>query len=122
MAYTGVLVTLSGIKILAGENVDATGMDDEHAVNLLVSMAEQNASLLGKYDFVANVGTLTALGKEVLAEYCGRSVAMSLIAFNTAGFSSLQEAEDMINIHLYRIRNIEKLISDQNYVKQITGV
>lgn len=122
MAFGGILCTLSGIKILAGENVDATGMDDEHAVNLLVGYTEQYLSLIGKYDFVANVATLTALGKEVLAEYCGRSVAMSLIAYNMNSFTTRIEAENMINIHLYRMKLIEKLISDQNYVKQITGV
>lgn len=121
MAFTGVLCTLSGIKVMAGENVDATGMD-ETFYNLLIGYAEQYLSLIGKYDFVANVSTLTTLGKEVLAEYCGRSVALSLIAYNMDSYTSRIEAEDMINIHLYRMKLIEKLISDQNYVKQITGV
>lgn len=121
MAYTGVLCSLSGILVMAGENVDATG-NTETNQNILVSYAEQYLSLIGKYDFVANVTTLTALGKEVLGEYCARSVAMSLIAYNMNSFTTRIEAEDMINIHLFRTNKIEKLIADQNYVKQITGV
>ena len=121
MAYTGTLTTLSGVLLMSGENVDATAII-EYNVNQAVGFAEQYLALIGKYDFVANVATLTALGKEVLSEYCARSAALSLIAYNLNSYTTRIEAEDMINIHLYRTKQIEQLLADQNYIKQITGV
>lgn len=123
MAFTGILTTISGIDLMSGANINATGATED-SKNILTAMAEQYLALIGNYDFVANVGSLTALGKEVLSEYCARSVAMSLVAYDGTAIStatSLIEAENRMTIHLYRMQLIEKLISDQNYVKRITG-
>lgn len=119
--YTGVLTTEAEIAIYAGASVGAA--DTEPNRNLLVAQAEEFLNLIGQYDFVTNVATLTALGKQVLSEYCARFVAIGLILNDTTGYlNTLIEAEDMVTFHNYRMQVIEKLISNQNYVKKLNGL
>ena|SRR3990167_2969052 len=118
MAYTGTLCTEAEINMYAGELVDATG-NTEANHNSSVGHAEANICLVGKYDFVTNFSSLNSITKKILAEYCARSSAISMIAYNTAGYASLIEAEDMITIHIYKIQEIEKLITDINYRKYL---
>ena len=124
MVYSGILCTEADIAHAVGENPNVTG-DDEASHNLLVAQAESYLGLIGNYDFVANVATLTAMGKQTLAEYCARFAAVGILAYDATAIvtaTSLIEYEDRIQIHLYRMQLIEKLISDQNYVKIIAGV
>ena len=56
----------------------------------------------------------------MLAEYIARYAAMCGIAYHMAtvgaGFSSLIEPEDMIQVHLYRMQQIEVKLEDQDFV------
>ncbi len=92
---------------------DATMQDD-------VGMdAQAFLSALSRYDWVTNFAELDANTKRILSEYVCRAMALAGIAYEMAGFNSRIEAEDMINVHLYRMRIIEKLLVDQNLVKYI---
>lgn len=120
MAYTGVLTTVAEINSFAGELVDATGnIEANH--NTWVAQAESFLMCLARYDFVTNYATLTAKTKGILSEYCARYAAVAAITYNMAGYTSRIEAEDMINVHMARMAQIEKLIEDQKVVKLITG-
>ena len=119
MAYTGVLCTEAEIAVYAGENVDVTG-DTEANRNLLVAQAEGNCVILSKYDWVGNVGSLGDAAKGILAEYCSRFVATGLIMYNLLGWGSRIIAEDIVNVHLFRLRQIEKQLENQDIVNYLT--
>lgn len=113
MAYTGTITSEAEIAAMAGENVDVTG-DTEANRNNLIAWAEGRISAIMKYDLVTNFASLNDMIKGLLAEYGARSVAIGLINYNMAGYTSRIEAEDMLNIHLYKIREIEKLLKEED--------
>lgn len=115
MAYNGTLCTEADIALYAGENVDATG-DTEANHNLLIAQAESWLCGISRYNWVDNFAALNADVKAVLTEYCARFCAIGVISYNMAGYTSRIEAEDMINICLYRMKQLEILISAQNWV------
>lgn len=117
MAFSHALVTEAEIIAMAGELVDTTGFTEANKQ----AWANQGGAFLcalAKYDFVSNVSTLETNTKPMLAEYIARYVAMSAIAYNMATvgatFSSLIEPEDMIQIHLYRMQQIERIIETED--------
>ena len=115
MVYTGTLCTEAEIVVFAGENVDVTG-DTEANRNLLVAQAEDYVNSLSRFDWVTNVATITAAARQVLAEFCARYTAVALITYNMAGYSSRVEAEDMLNISLFRMNLLQKLIEESKWV------
>ena len=68
---------------------------------------------LVKYDIVTNWGTMNAIYKLMFSEYACRAIAVEAIKYDmgtTATYTSRVEAEDMINVHLYRMQQIEELL------------
>ena len=120
MAYTGTLCTEAEIDAFSGENVDATG-DTEANHNVLVAQAESYLCNISRYNWVDNYATLNADVKAMLSEYCARYAAMSLIAYNMSGYTTRVEAEDMINIHAWRMIAIEKILLNQMFNTYIQG-
>lgn len=120
MVYTGTIVTEAEIDLMAGENADATG-DTEANRNILAAMAESYLSVLMRYNVVDNYATLNNDVRKILAEWAARFAGVALIAYNMAGYTSRVEAEDMINVHVNRMREIEALLWDQKSVTYIKG-
>lgn len=124
MVYSGIIVTEAEIALMSGELVDATG-DTEANHNLLATQAEAYLSNLVRYDLVTNWATLSSILKPIFSEWAARYAACTLIAFNMgtvgATFSSLIEPEDMIQLHIYRMEQIEKLLKEQD-VQNFLGV
>ncbi len=112
MVYTANIVTEAEMQVMAGENVDATGDADANHIKLQ-DYAEAYLSNLLKYDLsVTGWAALTTGTKELISEWAARFAGMSMIAYNMSGFTTILEAEDMINIHLYRMQQIEKLLTE----------
>lgn len=111
MAYTGTVATVTDINLMAGENADATG-NTEANVNLLIAQAEAYLCCLVRYDIVTNWASLNTVIKKVFTEWASRYCGMALIAYNMSGFTSIVEAEDMINVHVYRMKQIESMLKD----------
>ena len=97
-----------------GENIDATydaTMQDDVGLD-----AEAFLTTLCRKDWVTDFAGLNAKTKRLLSEYVCRAMALAGIAFNMAGFTSRIEAEDMLNIHLFRMNIIENILRDQKSV------
>jgi hypothetical protein len=120
MAYTGTLCAEAEINLFAGELVDATG-NTEANHNYLVAHAQSYLCVLCKFNWIDEYASLNADVKAILSEYCARYAAASLIAYNMAGYTSRIEAEDMINVHLHRMKAIEKILIEQAAVKYMDG-
>jgi hypothetical protein len=122
MAATSILSTDAEMNAMAGELVDATGWIDENKTAWGLQ-AEAYLASLSRYDWSTNVATITGVAAEMLSEYVARYVAICGIAYNMATvgatFSSLIEPEDMIQLHIYRMEQIEKLLKDQDFVNWI---
>lgn len=110
MAYTGTIVTEAEMQFMAGELRDATG-DVEANHNYLAFYAEAYLSALVKYDIVTNWGTINAKTRAMLTEWAARFAANDIIKFNMAGYTSRIEAEDLININVWRMQAIENLLA-----------
>lgn len=118
MAYTGVLCTVAEMQLYACELVDSTGnVEANH--NILAAQGESFLCVLSKYNWVDNYASLNVDVKRILSEYVARFGAVGLISFNMAGYTSRIEAEDIINIHLARMKAIEKILSDKDYINWI---
>jgi hypothetical protein len=120
MAFSHVLVTEDELDAMAGENVDATGWVEENK-QAWANQAGGFLCALMSYDLITNVGSLTANGKQIFAEYIARYTAMSGIAYNMAGFTSRIEAENMINIHAWRMAQIKEILKNQSINDYIKG-
>jgi len=102
-----------------GENIDATWSDlmrDEVGKQM-----EAYLVVTMKYDVLANWATLDATKKIIMTEYVARQIAVQGILYNMAGYTSRLEAEDMVNVSLFRIRQLEKIVGDQNFITWIKG-
>ena len=118
MAFT--IVTVAEMQFMAGENVDATG-DVTANHQFLHDYANAYLSSLVKFDILTNWATITANYKNLFTEWAARYAGMQLILFNTTGYGSLQEAEDMVNVHAYRMFQIERLLQADG-VQDFLGV
>ncbi len=111
MAFT--IVTVAEMQFMAGENVDATG-DVTANHQFLHDYAAAYLSNLVKYDIETNWGLLNSVYKKMFSEWAARYAGMQLIAYNMAGYTSRFEAENMININAFRMKQIEKLLEDSS--------
>ena len=120
MVYTGTIVTEAEMALMAGENVDATGNTEANR-NDLAAQAESYLSNLMRFNVVDNYATLNEDVKRSLSEWAARYAGSTLILFNTAGFTNLIEAEDMVTYHAWRMQVIEELLRDQKTVTYMKG-
>ncbi len=112
MAYIANIVTVAEMQFYAGENVDGTG-DVEANHIILQDHAEAYLSNLLKFDLnTTNWGALTTGTKEIISEWAARFAANALIKYNMVGYTTILEAEDMLNLNLYRMQQIEKLMTE----------
>lgn len=118
MAFT--IVTVAEMQFMAGENVDATG-DVTANHQFLHDYANAYLSCLLKYDVLTNWASITANYKNIITEWAARFAANALIKYNMAGYTSRMEAEDMISVHLARMKDIEILL-DKSDVQDFIGV
>jgi len=120
MAYTGTIVAEAEMQFMAGELRDATG-DVEANHNYLAFYAEAYLSALVDYDIVTNWATITQKTKYLFTEWAARMAANALIKYNMGGYTSRQEAEDMILENNKRMAEIESLLKTQK-VQDFCGV
>jgi len=121
-AYTNttIIADTTNVAGFMGELVDAsfsTTMQDIVGV-----YTEAYLCALVEYDIVTNWATLNAVYKLLFSEYACRAIAVEAIKYNMAGYSLGRiEAEDMINIHVWKMRAIENLLKSPS-VQNFMGV
>ncbi len=115
-----VIVSAAQIAVFAGELVDATGNTAANQ-ELLELMAISQLSGWSRYNWADNYAARNEDVKNVIDEYLARFIAVALIAYNMAGYTTRIEAEDMINVHLFRMKQIEEMARDQKWVTYAQG-
>lgn len=77
--------------------------------------AEGSLSTIGRYDWVANYGTIGANFKPILDDAASDMVAMKIINYDMSGFTSRLEAQTMLDvIRDNLVRNLDALKDDKN--------
>ena len=96
MAHTGIFATSDEILTKAGENYDTSVT--EARINALCLQVESEINGATRYNWSDAYAGLNADVKGILSEAESNQVAIYIISFNMAGYTSRTEAEDMINI------------------------
>ena len=115
---TGTMCVSGAALVKAGKNVYSpftTEIDD------FIGEAEAFLCNLTKHDLITNWASLNAVYKLMFQEYCARSAAVEATAYDMSGYTSRVEAEDIINIHVFRMNEIVKILNDSS-VQDFIGV
>lgn len=120
MAHTGIFATSDEILTKAGENVDATG-STEARINALCLQAESKINAVSRYNWSDAYSTLNADVRGLLSEAESNLVAIYLIQFNMAGYTTRVEAEDMITILKVAYNEAIRLLEDQKVILFMQG-
>ena len=83
--------------------------------------AEAEVCAIVRYDAVTNWAILGAIEKVLMTKYVAMSIAVQGIAFDMSVYTSRIEGENMINILLFNLRKVEKLLQDQKVLTFIQG-
>lgn len=94
MAHTGIFATSDEILVKAGENYDTSVT--EARINALCLQVESMINCLTRYNWSDAYASLNADVKGILSLIESNLVAIYIITFNMAGYTTRTEAEDMI--------------------------
>jgi len=119
MAHTGIFATSDEILVKAGENYDTS--ITEARINALCLQVESLINCVSRYNWSDAYAGLNADVKGILSECASNLVAIYIISFNMAGFTSRIEAEDMINILRDGALRALSLLRDKKVVDFMNG-
>lgn len=115
MAETGTLCTGSDVIRRAGIRANATVASWAYT-NDYIKTAEGKLCLDTRYDWVANSGAISIIGKEILREATASKAAIDVITDDMSGFTSRQEALIMINVLWAKYSDVvAKIVKDNKY-------
>ena len=104
-------MAISGAAVLkAGANVSTAVVDANY--NSWIEEAEGYLCNLTKYDLITNWASLNAVYKLIFTEYVSRYAANEAIKYDMSGYTSRIEAEDLVNINIFRMEEINKLLEN----------
>ena len=116
---TTIIADQADVAGFMGKNVDAgftVTMQD-----LVGVYTEAYLCNLVEYDIVANWLTLNAVYKLMFSEYACRTIAVSAIKYAMDTFTDRIEAEDMIEVHVFNLKKIQKILESAS-VQDFMGV
>lgn len=120
MVHEGIFATLAECTAKAGENVDTTGWVEAN-INDWAAQSESYINCKARQNFSDTYTTLNTDTKRILSEASSNLVAIYGIIYNMGGYTTRIEAEDMINVMLFRFNQCLKLLEDQRVVDFING-
>ena len=120
MAFVANIVTVAEMQSFAGVNVGAAGAEDTFHT-ALQDYAEAYLSTLLKYDIATNWGTMNAVYKILISEWAARFAGTTMIQDDMSGYTTRIEAEDMVNLNIYRMNQIEELLKKAD-IQDFQGV
>ena len=116
MAFSGTLTTEAECNAMVGAEVDTTIWTEANK-NAWVAQAEAYLCGICKYDLVTNYASLTSYVKGLLSEYCERYAGLCGRAYNLEFSSDTDRliGEDIINVHIWRMKEIAEILKDSDY-------
>jgi len=116
---TTIIADTTDVAGFMGKNVDAgftATMQD-----LVGVYAEAYLCNLVEYDIVTNWASVNAIYKLMFSEYACRSIAVAAITYEINAFTDRIEAEDMIEVHVFNLKKIQKILENAS-VQDFMGV
>ena len=95
-----------GLSVAAGFTVTMQDLVGVYTEGFLCNLV--------KYDIVTNWASLNAVFKLMFSEYACRAIAVEAIKYDMNSYTSRIEAEDMLNIHIFKMGDILKLLEDSS--------
>lgn len=111
MPHTGIFSTSDEIIVKAGEKYDTS--ITEARINALCLQAESRINAECHYNWSDAYAGLNADVKGLLSEAESNLVACYIISYNMGVYTSLKEAQSMIDILMYNYGNMIKLLKEQ---------
>jgi len=111
----GTLALSGACLIKAGTNVDSyfTGASAETNWVNLINQAESYLNVLTRYNWIDNYATLNSDVKLIAEEAVSNLAAIYAIQYSMWGYTSIEEAEDMVNILWARFNQCAELLKEQ---------
>lgn len=97
MADTGIFCTTAEVERKAGANASATSKAEAYT-NDYVTQAESVINSVCRYNYSDNYAALDADVKGILKDTASNLAAIYVIQYDMSGFTTIGEAEDMINV------------------------
>ena len=120
MADTGIFATTAEVQRKVGENASATS-NTEAYINDFMAQAESYINCVTRYNWSDAYAGLNADVKGILKEAASSLAATYVILYDMFGYSSLDEAEVMINYLLTRFNMCVSLLKDQKVQEFMAG-
>ena len=117
MAEAGTLCVRENVLYKSGANHNTT-YSAEAYTNVYILLAEGKLCLDTRYDWVTNYASVSAIGKEALREATACYAAIDVINADMSGFTSRQEAIQMVNVLWAKYIDIVKRIVKDNMYKE----
>ncbi len=119
MAVTMGTVLSAQTKAGAGINavmLASAGSEVENFMN----QAEAYLCSLVQYDLITNWASLNVVYKLLFVEYVERSAAIEIVNYDVSAYGTI-ESENIMNVHIYRMEAIKKLLETAS-VQDFLGV
>lgn len=117
MVYTAVITTEAEMLLMAGANVGTSNNEDNHII--LQDHAEAYLSGVLQDDVVDGITDYDTTTKQLLSEWASRYAGMTMILNDPSTYTDLIEAEDMVQVHIYRMEKIETELREGAVQKQL---
>ncbi len=112
MVFAANIVTVAMMQLKAGENRDATSDTDANHIILQDEAEGYLSAVLGVNLGGTGFTDLDSTLRILISEWASRYGGIGLITPNMAGYTDRVEAENMINVHLWRMQQIEDLFKE----------
>ena len=111
---TVTLCDSGAVKIKAGTNA-ATLTDAQYTE--IINRAEGFVCAEARYDFVANSGAVSNIGKELLKDVTSSKAAIEAINKDMSGYTSRVEAQVMLDVNYAIVVDSINMLRDDKYRK-----
>jgi len=115
MVYSGIFCTENDVKYKAGSGVNAAAVVEAY-LNSFVAQAESRINNICRYNFSDKYAGLNVDVKEILREAASCIAAIYCITYDMSGYSTINEAGNMINLYRDIILTDLSLLRDQKVV------
>ncbi len=120
MADTGIFCTTAEVARKAGANASSVSVAEAY-VNDYVSQAESYINVVTRNNYSDTYSTLNADVKGILKECASSLAATYVINYDMSGFTSRQEALQMINVLWARVNICIQLLKDKKATDFVDG-
>lgn len=112
MADTGIFATTAEIGYKAGAKASSTSKAEAYT-NSFIAQAESRINVECHYNFSDVYSSLNADVKALLKEAGSNLAGVYVVNYDMSGYTSLKEAQSVIDVLLYNYANCIKLLKEQ---------